>query len=304
MKSIYTTTGMLVILLTQFSWAELDHGISVGVLQQTQLFDLNNTTLNLLTNTPKIQYQLSSGPWLITASASKDEENRSRLSNLYPLRYKLDFKQSSESLYIDYNFDQLWASAGYSQSHFKQSFISSESDNYSEGENQSDYRSFIIDIGYGWHFENSQFSTSVGFSQQASNESYQLNQVIDSNRQNNQSTLDQIKQSGLLGSLSISYQHYFSMNQHLDWMLGSGINYSESIDGEAHTSQTSHTRLTESRFFASEDESFIDSDSKSTSLMVQSSLIMDHGSINLSADKLTSEIWSDALIEFGISLYF
>jgi len=303
MKFIFSTIWLLAYIPSPSCWAELDHGVSVGISQQTQVVDLNSNTLNLPVCSPKIQYQLISGPWLIIASASKGNKNQASLSLDDTLRYQLDFNQTSESLYFDYSFEQLIISLGYSQSSLQQTFKTNENGARSAGTNRTDYRSFVTGIGYGWHFEQSQLLTSLSLGQQTTDEYYQLQEIIN-NTQNIQSSHDEISQSGWLGSLNVNYQHYFSVSEHIQWMLGSGIQYSEIIDGEAHIYQSSHTRLAGNRFFASEHESLVDSDSSSTSLMVQSSLIVDNGSIHLSADKLTSESWSDALFEFDITLYF
>lgn len=304
MKLIVTLVGLGMIWFTPMCWANADHALSLGVVQQTQNFTLNDTQLELRVRSPKVRYQLATGPWLITVSASQGDNNRSHISTSDPLRYQLYFEQTSESLYLDYNFEQSWISIGYSQSGQQQTYNANEGNMRSASSTQADYGSFVIDTGYGWYFKNSQLLATFGVSRQTSDERYQLLQLSNTSQNNNQSSYDQITQSGWLAHTSIGYQHYFAINEQWDLMLGSGLYHSRSIDGEAHISQTSRTRLPGNRVLTSEESVLIDSDSNSTSVIVQSGLITNYGSVNISADKLTDEDWQNALIELSVSVFF
>lgn len=300
MKHIVTLVRLGMIWFTPMCWANADHALSLGMVQQTQNFTLNDEQLELRVRSPKVRYQLATGPWLVMVSASQGDNNRSHISTNDPLRYQLYFEQTSESLYLDYNFEQSWISIGYSQSSQQQIYNANENGTRSASSSQADYRSFVIDAGYGWYFESSQLLATFGVSQQTSDEQYQLLQISN----HIQSSHDEITQSGWLAHASIGYQHYFSINEQWDLMLGSGLYHSRSIDGEAHISQTSRTRLPGNRVLTSEESVLIDSDSNSTSVIVQSGLITNYGSVNISADKLTDEDWQNALIELSVSVFF
>ena len=304
MKHIVTIVGLGIICSTPLCWATADHALSLGVVQQTQIFTLNDTQLELGVRSPKISYQLANGAWLLTLTASQGDNTRTHASLDDPLRYQLNFEQTSESLYLDYSFEKSWVSVGYSQSGQQQTYGANESGTRSASSTQADYRSFIIDAGYGWYFKNSQLLATFGVSQQASDERYQFLQLNNMTLNNIQSSHDDITQSGWLVHTSIAYQHYFSINEQWDLMLGCGLYHSRSIDGEARISQTSRTRLLGNRVLTSEESVLISSDSKDSSVIVQSGVITDYGSVNLSADKLTSDDWQDALVDLSVSVFF
>ena len=304
MKQIITIVGLGIIWLAPLCWAKADHALSLGVVQQTHIFTLNDAQLELAVRSPKVRYQLATGPWLVTLTASQGDNNRSHIKINDPLRYQLYFEQTSESLYVDYSFEQSWISAGYRQSNQQQTYSANESGTRSASSTQADDRSFLIDAGYVWYFKNSQLLATLGASQQTSDERYQLLQLKSTSQNNAQTSHDDITQSGWLAHFSIAYQHYFSINEQWDLMLGSGLSHSRSIDGEARISQTSRTRLPGNRVLTSEESVLIDSDAKSSSVIIQSGVIADYGRVNLSADKLTSEDWQDALIELSFSVFF
>ncbi len=59
MKQIVTIVGLGIIWFAPLCWAKADHALSLGVVQQTQIFTLNDTQLELSVCSPKISYQLA-----------------------------------------------------------------------------------------------------------------------------------------------------------------------------------------------------------------------------------------------------
>ena len=298
----FTVLGLAILTVSQFSWSEIGHGIGLGIQHQTQKFELASDTLNLAVRSQKIQYQLTSGPWLFTLSASEGDTSQSQLNIPNQPRYQLQFEQNSQSIYLDYNFKQAWVSVGISQTNQEQFYQYNFSGTRAQNTSEIGYTSYYADLGYGWYFDDGQLLLTTGITQQSSNEEFEYLQSI--NNVGNSSNQGDVNQSGWLGNINLNYQHYFVLNESLHGLIGAGINHSRSLDGETHLSQTTRTRLASTQLLSSDEEFYIESDSRSTSLTLQTGLITDFGNLNLSADKLTSENWKDSVVELGLTLYF
>lgn len=303
MKLIYLAIFLCGFLLCSSSMAAVTHGLSLGVIEQAHTFELSQNSLSLSTRSPKIQYQLTTGPWLLSLYASNGDNDKTDASFTDNLRYQLQFEQHSESLYLDYNAERLWLSFGYAQAKQKQSYAANESGLRSASNSEASFHSIVYSLGYGWYFTQSQLLVSSGITLQHYDEQAQL--IKSSvNSQAVQSSRYETTENGWIANINISYQYYIDINDQLTWMLGSGVHYSENISGDAQISQTSRTRLSATRFITDQDQLVIDSESKSTSLSVQSGLILDNLSVNFFMEKLTTQDWDEALMEISATVYF
>lgn len=288
---------------SSLSWGALEHGVGINLIQEKQSYYLNNREIDLVTYTPQLQYQLIYQHWQLGLSGSLADSHDQGIQSDSQLRYQITSEQNSHGIYLDYNFTQAWLSLSFSDTHNQYSHQSSDNVIRSFGGNKIDSQNWNLDFGYAWLFDNGQLSLSLGTSYQESNESFQLLQTQIS-VPGSVYDQDNITQSGWLGNISSHYQHYYSITKNISGMLGLGLSHSQSIKGEAYLSETSHTQLAGTRLASSEDEYFIERDSDSTSIIIQSGILLEAGTINVSLDKLTRDPWSDALLELGFSLYF
>lgn len=282
----------------------LEHGAGISVIQQKQEFDIEGKPLKLTFHTPSFQYSLSAGPWSVSLSINEGETDDFNISSDEPLRYTLRHKHESLQGFIDYNFENTWITTGYLSTEQSHSYWASDDTVRTFATSQLKVKSLLIESGYAWSFESSQVLTSLGLTYQDIEDSYNSLRGPTNNFSANQVDNGEVSEKASLADVGISYQHYLSVNKKIDLLLGIALQHSESISGSAQISQTSQIRLAGNNLLPQENSSLVESASSSTSIALQSGLIMDYGSINFSANKLTSEKWDDALMELGITLYY
>ena len=303
MKRIGQILTPITLFASSLCWGEIEHGLGINILQEKQSYYLNSQEIDLVTYTPELQYQFIYRQWQLGLYGSLSDSHDSGIQSHSQLKYQITSEQNSHGIYLDYNFLNSWLSLSFDDAHLQYSHQSNDNSIRSFGNNQIDSQTWSVDFGYAWLFNDGQLTLSLGTSYQASEESFQLLQT-QVNILGSVYDQDNIAQSGWLGNISSHYQHYFSFDNHISWMLGIGLSHSQSIQGEAYLSETSQTQLAGNRLTSSEDEYFIESDSDSTRFIIQSGILLEAGTVNISLDKLTSEPWSDALLELGFSLYF
>lgn len=303
MRAIYTVFTLFGAGLCSLSLAETSQSVSLGVIKQTQVFELSEKAFDLMVYSPKLHYQAAHGPWLVGIIISKGDNEEQTTSFSNASRYKFHFDQHTESLYLDYSFEHIWLSIGYAQSTQKQTYDVNKNRNRSASSNESYYRSLMSSIGYGWYFAHSQLLSSISLTRQTSNEdSFLITPAT--NQALSQSNQTSTQQDGWLSGLNINYQYFIQANDQVTWILGAGVTYSRSIEGKTQLSQASRTRTSTTRFTHNNEEIITDNQSSSTSMTLQSGVNIGDMSIQLFADKLTSEDWRDALIEVSASVYF
>lgn len=301
-SKILLTFGALGI--SPFCWSALDHGASTNLIHQHQNYDISGETLRLPVKVPSFTYNLSGGPWAINASISEGEASDSELESGAPLRYSLKYEQKGKSLFIDYNFDDAWLSTGYSIMKQYQAYWASANGIRTLSDNKLDIESIVIESGFGWYFDASQILASLGLTYQTINDQYQLSQTLTGDLNINEINSDEIKETALLGDFNLRYQYYLPASDSSHWLLGAGYRYSKSVNGSAQISQTTRVRLAGTNVLSEDDKLFVESDSESSSLQIQTGLILDYGSLDILVDKLVDDSWSNAFIEAGITLYF
>lgn len=302
MNYFHSFTALIITSFSLTSWGDVDHGIGINLLRDTQEFDLNGMPLTLSTHIPKLQYQLSSGPWTLNLSKGEGESHASDTTLSSTIRYQLISEQEIQSIYLDYNFQQSWISLGYSEQKDSQGYQTIEDNIRSFNSNEMKQASWIIGWVYAWYFNDSQITLSIGSQYQNTDEVYQL-LAIQLNSTNYVES-DDVSHSGWLGNVDLNYQEYISISSDVHWMLGLGGSYNRSLNGETHIQQTSRVRFAGSNISTSNDDFFLNSESSSTNIILQTGLMTDSASFNLSVDNVINENWRKAYIELGSTLYF
>ena len=261
---------------------EAFQSIQLGVTQQSQEFDFNDSTTSLNVWGMSGQYQYGQGPWNLIlgyqqGNASNSEQN-----------YDLDFETQGYSTFVEYYFETTWLALGYAKSEDKTAYVLDRNNGPDARHlNQVNYDSFSLESGYSYYTESGQINTTQGLIKQEVDDFTSRTDFADSDGEL------QVNEDGILISFALSYGHFFAISDRLRLALNLGLRREITLSGESRIPRSGRAQ-----------EQSSNQQTASTSQQGQISLQSPRGSLSLGVDKLTDQSFSDGYFSAGVSWNF
>jgi len=284
--------------------------IQLGLTQQSQQFDFNDSTTSLNVWGKSGQYQYGQGPWnLIFAyqkgDASDSDSNTER-------RYNLDFETSGYSVFIEYYFESIWLALGYADNEDKTTYSYNTQDRNNNAplhyrdNSQVNYGSLTLESGYSYYTQLGQFNFTLGLTKQEVYESIRYTEFESVN--NELRVTDQtdynINEDGILSSLALGYGHFFTISETLRLALNLGLRREVTLSGEGRIQESSRFQGRPNTNQETSSDLQAISQTASTSQQGQISLQHPRASLSLSVDKLSDQSLSNAYFSAAVSWNF
>ena len=284
--------------------------IQLGITQQSQEFDFNDSTTSLNVWGMSGQYQYGQGPWnfILAYHQGDASDSDSDSDDNSEQRYNLEFETLGYSAFVEYYFESIWLALGYAQSEDETIFNyhnDSESQHYRDN-NQVNYDSITVESGYSYYTESGQFNIAMGLIKQEVDENIRYTQFENKNNRLEVAgvTNYNINEDGILTSLSLGYGHFFNINEALRLAFNLGLRREVTLSGEGRIQESSRFQGPPNNNPETSSDLQAISQTASTSQQGQISLQHLRGSLSLSVDKLSDQPFSSAYFSAGVSLNF
>ena len=284
--------------------------IQLGITQQSQEFDFNDSTTSLNVWGMSGQYQYGQGPWNFILAyqqgdASDSDSNAER-------RYNLEFESLGYSAFIEYYFESVWLALGYADNEDKTTYSYNTQDRnnntplHYRDNSQVNYGSLTLESGYSYYTESGQFNVTLGLTKQEVDEFIRYTEFENIN--NELRVKDQtdynINEDGILSSLALGYGHFFTISKTLRLALNLGLRREVTLSGEGRIQESSRFQGRPNTNQETSSDLQAISQTASTSQQGQVSLQHPRASLSLSVDKLSDQSFSNAYFSAGISWNF
>lgn len=284
------------------------HSLSLSQTQYRENFEFENSTQSLNVNGPSFQYSYGQEHYSVGLNYQKADDHKQSLSQVLERQFALMLETEGYGVFAQFYLGQSWLGISVQKSTEFNEYNFSNEDVLIKNKNEIETQSFSVDAGYGWYFENSQFSVSGQLSQQANQQKtlYVESRDILNVRTANPETSN-LNEDALLGSVTLDYGFFTDLvfiNPDLQLATNVNITRITSLSGNAHIQQNTYYRLPNSNISQSSAESTVENQQDSTRYGVQVSLQGMQNSMTFSLDNEEGQDMADAYFSISLGTQF